>query len=72
MLGDGIDYGAVTGLSNEARQRLQTARPRTVGQAGRLDGLTPAALTIARRLSASGNAEDSGCFRAMIRSVRCT
>ena len=34
------------GLSNEARAKLERARPRTVGQAGRLDGLTPAALGI--------------------------
>ncbi|WP_438276840.1 tRNA uridine-5-carboxymethylaminomethyl(34) synthesis enzyme MnmG [Nitrobacter sp.] len=42
----GIDYAAVPGLSNEARNRLEKAQPRTVGQAGRLDGLTPAALGI--------------------------
>jgi tRNA uridine 5-carboxymethylaminomethyl modification enzyme len=41
-----IDYGVVPGLSNEARTKLEAARPRTVGQAGRLDGLTPAALGI--------------------------
>ena len=41
-----IDYASVPGLSNEARARLETARPRTVGQAGRLDGVTPAALGI--------------------------
>src|ERR1700726_1653684 len=56
-----IDYSLVPGLSNEARVRLEAARPRTVGQAGRLDGLTPAALGIlaaylrreARKLSAA-------------------
>ena len=41
-----IDYADVPGLSNEARSKLQAAQPRTVGQAGRLDGLTPAALGI--------------------------
>ena len=41
-----IDYADVPGLSNEARSKLEAARPRTVGQAGRLDGLTPAALGI--------------------------
>jgi tRNA uridine 5-carboxymethylaminomethyl modification enzyme len=41
-----IDYQAVPGLSNEARGKLEKARPRTVGQAGRLDGITPAALGI--------------------------
>jgi tRNA uridine 5-carboxymethylaminomethyl modification enzyme len=40
------DYSDVPGLSNEARSKLEAARPRTVGQAGRLDGLTPAALGI--------------------------
>ena len=42
----GIDYADVPGLSNEARAKLEAARPRTVGQAGRLDGMTPAALGI--------------------------
>src|SRR5260370_791561 len=41
-----IDYADVPGLSNEARSKLEAARPRTVGQAGRLDGLPPAALGI--------------------------
>jgi len=45
VLGD-IDYLKVPGLSNEARSKLEAARPRTVGQAGRLDGMTPAALGI--------------------------
>jgi tRNA uridine 5-carboxymethylaminomethyl modification enzyme len=42
----GIDYDDVPGLSNEARGKLERARPHTVGQAGRLDGITPAALGI--------------------------
>ena len=41
-----VDYADVPGLSNEARAKLQAAQPRTVGQAGRLDGMTPAALGI--------------------------
>jgi tRNA uridine 5-carboxymethylaminomethyl modification enzyme len=41
-----VDYAVVPGLSNEARAKLEAARPRTVGQAGRLDGMTPAALGI--------------------------
>src|SRR5712671_1676066 len=41
-----VDFTDVPGLSNEARSKLENARPRTVGQAGRLDGLTPAALGI--------------------------
>jgi tRNA uridine 5-carboxymethylaminomethyl modification enzyme len=45
-LGEGIDYAVVTGLSNEARQRLEAGRPATIGQASRMDGITPAALTL--------------------------
>jgi tRNA uridine 5-carboxymethylaminomethyl modification enzyme len=45
-LPDDMDYGAVKGLSNEARAKLAAIRPRTIGQAGRIDGLTPAALTL--------------------------
>jgi tRNA uridine 5-carboxymethylaminomethyl modification enzyme len=46
VLPDDIDYAALAGLSNEVRQKLQTQRPRTVGQAGRIEGVTPAALTL--------------------------
>jgi tRNA uridine 5-carboxymethylaminomethyl modification enzyme len=45
-LPEDIDYGALSGLSNEARHKLQAHRPRTVGQAGRIDGITPVALTL--------------------------
>ncbi|MGB7257704.1 MAG: FAD-dependent oxidoreductase, partial [Pseudolabrys sp.] len=41
-----LDYAALPGLSNEVKQKLQTHRPRTIGQAGRIDGITPAALTL--------------------------
>jgi tRNA uridine 5-carboxymethylaminomethyl modification enzyme len=41
-----IDYAAVNGLSNEARLKLEKIRPATLGQAGRIDGVTPAALTL--------------------------
>jgi tRNA uridine 5-carboxymethylaminomethyl modification enzyme len=41
-----VDYDAVPGLSNEARAKLAAARPLNVGQAGRIDGVTPAALGI--------------------------
>ena len=41
-----LDYAALPGLSHEIRQKLEAARPRTIGQAGRIDGITPAALTL--------------------------
>jgi len=46
VLPDDIDYAALPGLSNEVRHKLAAQRPRTVGQAGRIDGITPAALTL--------------------------
>ena len=45
-LPDDLDYAALPGLSNEVKQKLQAVRPRTLGQAGRIDGVTPAALTL--------------------------
>jgi tRNA uridine 5-carboxymethylaminomethyl modification enzyme len=45
-LTDDIDYATLPGLSNEVRHKLQTHRPRTIGHASRIDGITPAALTL--------------------------
>jgi tRNA uridine 5-carboxymethylaminomethyl modification enzyme len=46
VLGENIDYGALPGLSNEARHKLQIHKPRTIGHASRIEGMTPAALTL--------------------------
>ncbi len=46
VLADDIDYAALPGLSNESRHKLQTHRPRTIGHAARIDGITPAALIL--------------------------
>jgi tRNA uridine 5-carboxymethylaminomethyl modification enzyme len=46
LLPDGLDYGAICGLSTECRLKLSAIRPRTLGQAARIDGVTPAALTL--------------------------
>ncbi|MGD0332360.1 MAG: tRNA uridine-5-carboxymethylaminomethyl(34) synthesis enzyme MnmG [Xanthobacteraceae bacterium] len=46
VLADDIDYAALPGLSNEVRHKLQAHRPRTIGHASRIDGITPAALTL--------------------------
>jgi tRNA uridine 5-carboxymethylaminomethyl modification enzyme len=45
-LPDDLDYVQVAGLSHEVRQKLCEARPVTVGQAGRVPGVTPAAISI--------------------------
>ena len=44
---DAFDFGAIRGLSNEIRERLALARPRTFGQLRTLRGVTPAAATLA-------------------------
>ncbi|WP_103121706.1 tRNA uridine-5-carboxymethylaminomethyl(34) synthesis enzyme MnmG [Methylopila sp. Yamaguchi] len=41
-----IDYAALPGLSAELRDKLLAVAPRTLGQAGRIEGMTPAALTL--------------------------
>ena len=44
-IGAALNYAAIPGLSNEMVERLSLARPATVGDAGRVRGITPAALT---------------------------
>ena len=46
VLPDDFDYAAVAGLSNEVRQKLARHRPQTLGQAARLEGVTPAAVSL--------------------------
>jgi len=41
-----IDYDRVTGLSNEVRQKMKEVRPATLGQASRIPGMTPAAISL--------------------------
>lgn len=41
-----LDYASLSGLSNELRGKLEATRPVTLGQAGRIEGMTPAALTL--------------------------
>ena len=53
-----LDYVAVRGLSIEVRQKLQAQRPETIGQAARISGVTPAAISLLlvhiKRLNRSG------------------
>jgi len=45
-LPEDMDYAVVDGLSNEARERLASSRPVTIGQASRLEGMTPSAVSL--------------------------
>jgi tRNA uridine 5-carboxymethylaminomethyl modification enzyme len=43
---EGFDFGGVHGLSNELKEKLAAVRPASLGQAARIDGMTPAALSV--------------------------
>ena len=45
----GLDYAAISGLSNEVREKFTKVAPRTIGQAARIDGVTPAAVILLLR-----------------------
>jgi len=45
-LPDDLDYAGLAGLSHELRQKFVALRPRSLGQAGRVEGVTPAALAL--------------------------
>ena len=63
LLPEHLDYANIRGLSNEVRQKLQSLRPRTIGHAGRIDGITPAALTL---LLAHLKRANRGCISSTI------
>ncbi|MDL2399772.1 tRNA uridine-5-carboxymethylaminomethyl(34) synthesis enzyme MnmG [Rhizobium mayense] len=42
----GFDFSALSGLSNELKQKLAAARPKNIAQASRIDGMTPAAISL--------------------------
>jgi tRNA uridine 5-carboxymethylaminomethyl modification enzyme len=43
---DGLDYGKITGLRSETRQKLASVRPASLGQAARISGVTPADISV--------------------------
>jgi len=46
LLPDNLDYTSFDGLSNEVVEKLSAIRPRSLGQASRISGITPAAISI--------------------------
>ena len=46
VLEESIDFQGLPGLSNEIKAKLDLVRPKTLGQAARIEGITPAALTL--------------------------
>ncbi|MCB8819202.1 tRNA uridine-5-carboxymethylaminomethyl(34) synthesis enzyme MnmG [Microvirga rosea] len=67
VLEDGFDFQALSGLSNEIKAKLARVRPRTLGQAARIEGVTPAALTLlaahAKRASARAAMAESEAWQ---------
>ena len=46
LIPNSIDYNSISGLSNEIKRKLNDIRPKTFGQALRIDGVTPASINI--------------------------
>ena len=55
-----LDYNSVRGLSNEVREKLQNIRPGSIGQAGRISGITPAAISLLLVHLKRGNINEKG------------
>ncbi len=57
-----FNFAPIVGLSNELKSKLNQIRPETLGQAGRIDGMTPAAMTLIlaslKKITASGGSND--------------
>ncbi|MET0527084.1 MAG: tRNA uridine-5-carboxymethylaminomethyl(34) synthesis enzyme MnmG, partial [Microvirga sp.] len=63
VLEEALDFSGLPGLSNEIKAKLDLVRPKTLGQAARIEGITPAALTLlaahAKKAARPGRIVDS-------------
>lgn len=66
VLAEELDFAGLSGLSNEIRSKLDRVRPRTLGQAARIEGMTPAAITL---LAAHARKRGRGSERAPAEDV---
>ena len=59
-----FDYDVLQGLSNELKTKLKASRPENLGQAGRIDGMTPAALTLILAKIRKQKRDKAACLRS--------
>lgn len=59
-----FDFSVLSGLSNELKQKLQKARPSNISQAGRVDGMTPAAISLILALVKKGTSTQNQALRS--------
>lgn len=64
IIPDDFDFSALSGLSNELKQKLSAVKPRNIAQASRVDGMTPAAISLVLALVKKGTYTRSQTLRA--------
>lgn len=70
IIPENFDYGVISGLSNELQQKLDIVRPVNLGQASRIDGMTPAALTLLlAHIRKRARSNHAGSTEKMIRGM---
>ncbi|GAA5913175.1 hypothetical protein JCM8208_001691 [Rhodotorula glutinis] len=72
VIDSSVDYDAMPGMSHEVRQRLKDARPTTLGQAKRLEGVTPASLACLMKYVRNGAARRAELDAAALASSSST
>jgi tRNA uridine 5-carboxymethylaminomethyl modification enzyme len=72
IIPDGTDYGRIRGLRSETRQKLATVRPKSLGQAARISGITPADIAIISIWLSKNNLSSSASVLTSCMNVRCS